>query len=72
MKVGSLVRQIKTVKADGHSFLEEDLGIGLIVESWENQFTFPDVPDHDPEDRVVLFGKIYKILKTSELELLNT
>ena len=72
MKVGSLVRQIKTVKADGHSFLEEDLGIGIIVESWENQPTFQGVPDHDPDDRVILFGKIYRILKTSEIELLNT
>ena len=72
MKKGSLVKHKNTASSDKVCRLEPDLGIGIIIESWENQVIFDGVPEHDPCERVVLFDSGYRVLKTSDLELVDS
>ena len=37
-------------------------GIGIIIESWESQISFEDVPEHDPDDMMVMFDDYIRIV----------
>jgi len=37
-------------------------GVGIIVESWESQIKFEDVPEHNDDDLVVMFASCILIV----------
>ena len=71
MKKGSLVKHKSRIELGSTTWVSPDFGVGIIVESWENQVCFDEVPEHDPNERIVLFNSGYRILNISDLELVN-
>ena len=44
-------------------------GLGIVVESWEDQAIYPGVPQHDPDDLMVMFKNCTRIIKRSECRI---
>ena len=52
--------------AKSHSY-----GLGIVVESWEDQTVYPGVPPHDPDDLMVMFEKTTRMIKRSQCRLVE-
>ena len=46
-------------------------GLGIVVESWEDQAVYPGVPRHDPDDLMVMFEKTTRMIKRSRCRLVE-
>ena len=46
-------------------------GLGIVVESWEDQAVYPGVPQHDPDDLMVMFEKTTRMIKRSRCRLVE-
>ncbi len=72
MKKGNLVKHKSRIElGKSTTWVSPDLGIGIIVESWENQTRFDGVPEHNPDERIVLFNSGYRVMNISDLEFVN-
>ena len=41
-------------------------GLGVVIESWENQVVFDNVPLHDENDIMVMFDKVTRMIDKTE------
>ncbi len=46
-------------------------GLGVVVESWENQKAYPGVCPHDPDDLMVMFEKETRMITRQECRLVE-
>ena len=46
-------------------------GLGIVVESWEDQAVYPGVPRHDSDDLMVMFEKTTRMIKRSRCRLVE-
>ena len=46
-------------------------GLGIVVESWEDQTFYTDVPPHDPDDLMVMFENVTRMITRHECQLVE-
>ena len=46
-------------------------GLGIVIESWENQKIYPGVCPHDPEDLMVMFEEGTRMITRKECRLVE-
>ncbi len=71
IKKGDLVEHVPPNLFGLPVVMSSSYGLGIVVESWEDQTVYPGVPQHDPEDLMVMFEKTTMMVKRSHCRLVE-